>query len=148
MERIRGHYAEARLPAQIPNWREALEGYARERKEWEQKAKSVRDRRDALMQNLGAMTGGGMENVRELHETSFDMVKKRPALRRLVTLLRSDLAIAMAGKALRDRVRSVIHGEVLRTQWLAGKEQTRDGLPHNPRQFRIQHSTAQAPSDR
>lgn len=119
-----------RVQAQIGELESRLEGYASDRKEWEQKATAVRERRDALMQNLRTMTGGGMENVRELHENKLRYGQKKARVEeKLVTLLRSDLAIAMAGKRLRDRVRKAIHGEVLRTQWLAGKAQTQDGLP-------------------
>jgi DNA sulfur modification protein DndD len=82
------------------------------------------------MQNLQTMTGGGMENVRELHENKMRYSQQKVrAEEKLATLLRGDLAIAMTGKLLREQVRKSIHGEVLRTQWLAGKEQTRDGLP-------------------
>lgn len=119
-----------RVQAQIAELETRLEGYARERKEWEEKATAVRDRREALMQNLRTMTGGGMENVRELHENKLRHGQKKARVEeQLVALLRTDLAIAMAGKKLRDQVRAVIHGEVLRTQWLVGKEQTREGLP-------------------
>ena len=119
-----------RVQAQIGELETRLEGYASERKEWEQKADAVRTRREGLMQNLRTMTGGGMESVRELHENKLRHGQKKARVEeKLVTLMRSDLAIAMAGKRLRERVRNAISGEVLRTQWLAGKEQTRDGLP-------------------
>lgn len=119
-----------RVEAQITEIEGRLEELGRRKKELEVKAADVRSRRDAAMRNLQTMTGGGMENVRELHENKLRFSQKKVRIEeRLVQLLRTDLAVAMTGKILRDKVRSTVHGEVLYTQWLAGKEQTRDGLP-------------------
>ena len=82
------------------------------------------------MKSLRTMTGGGMENVRELLENKLRFAQKKTRVEeRLVQILHTDLAVAMAGRKLLSRVRDAIQGEVMRSQWLAGKEQTREGLP-------------------
>jgi|SRR5208282_5295310 len=120
----------SRVQAQIQEIVARLEPLAKDRAALEGKSKTVREKRDALMKTLRTMTGGGMESVRELHENKHRFTQKKTRIEdKLVQILHTDLAIAMVGRKLLSRVREVIDGEVMRSQWLAGKEQTRDGLP-------------------
>jgi DNA sulfur modification protein DndD len=119
-----------RVQAQIGEIEARLEPVAQERADLDRQSLAIRERRDALMLSLRTMTGGGMENVRELHENKHRYGQKKARIEeKLVGVLRTDLAVAMAGRQLREQVRAAIHGEVMRAQWLAGKEQTREGLP-------------------
>jgi DNA sulfur modification protein DndD len=120
----------SRVQAQIAEIEGRLEPIAKERAGLEAQSKTVRERRDALMKALRTMTGGGMESVRELHENKLRFSQKKVRIEeKLVQILHTDLAVAMVGRSLLSRVRDSIQGEVMRSQWLAGKEQTRDGLP-------------------
>jgi DNA sulfur modification protein DndD len=120
----------SRVQAQITEIEARLEPLVKERKALESRSKTTREKRDALMKSLRTMTGGGMESVRELHENKLRFSQKKTRIEeRLVQILHTDLAVAMAGRKLLSRVRETIQGEVMRSQWLAGKEQTRDGLP-------------------
>jgi DNA sulfur modification protein DndD len=101
-----------------------------------QKLKQLRDttapvsqRIDELTRTLRTMTGGGIENVRELQEEKFRFQRQKEKVEeRLNHLIRSDLAFALAGKALRDRVATSIRGEIKRTEWLASKNHTLEKL--------------------
>ena len=120
----------SRVQAQIAEIETRLEPLAKERTAFENQSKTVREKRDALMKSLRTMTGGGMESVRELHENKlrFSQMKRASRTswsRSFTRIWRSPWRGGSSSPAWRE----VIQGEVMGSQWLAGKEQTRDGLP-------------------
>ncbi len=77
------------------------------------------------------MTGGTSANVKELLEQQHRYRRQRERIEeRLNHLLRTDLALALAGKPLRDQVCATIRSEIKRTEWLASKNHTQEKLDH------------------
>ncbi|HMP04683.1 MAG TPA: hypothetical protein PKC45_19515, partial [Gemmatales bacterium] len=84
---------------------------------------------EELTRTLRTMTGGNSANVKELMEDQFRYRRQRDKVdERLNQMLRTDLAFALAGKPLRDRVSTAIRAEIKRTEWLASKNHTREKL--------------------
>lgn len=89
----------------------------------------LRQRRDQLVRDLGSLHGGNYANLRELHETKSKLERERDRARdRLFALLREELALAIAGKPLREGVAQRIVAEEARGKWEAGKQQSDGGL--------------------
>jgi DNA sulfur modification protein DndD len=75
------------------------------------------------------MTGGNSANVKELMEEQFRFRRQRERVEeRLHQMLRSDLALALAGQPLRDQTSRALRSEIKRTEWLASKNHTREKL--------------------
>ena len=75
------------------------------------------------------MTGGNSANVKELMEDQFRFRRQREKVEeRLNAMLRTDLALALAGKSLRDSVVKTLRSEIKRSEWLASKNHTREKL--------------------
>lgn len=89
----------------------------------------LRQRRDQLVRDLGSLHGGNYANLRELHETKSKLERERDRSRdRLFALLREELALAIAGKPLRQALAQRIVAEEARAKWEAGKQQSDGGL--------------------
>lgn len=118
-----------RLRAEVREIENRLKSVQDERAEQESKIGPVRSNRDGLTRDLATLTGGSHANLKELLENKSRAERERDRLKeRLAALLRSDLAIAIAGRQLREKLRVRIEAEGERAQWLAGKEQSREGL--------------------
>lgn len=118
-----------RLNNQIADIEARLEPRLRQLKHLEEQAAPVNQRIEELMKTLRTMTGGGIENVRELQEEKFRFQRqKEKAEERLNYMIRSDLAFALAGTQLRDRIGASIRSEIKRSEWLASKNHTREKL--------------------
>jgi len=89
----------------------------------------INRRIEELTRTVRTMTGGNSANVKELMESQFSFRRQREKVEeRLNQMLRTDLALALAGKTLRDRVSTSIRSEIKRTEWLASKNHTREKL--------------------
>jgi DNA sulfur modification protein DndD len=118
-----------RLRAEVREIEERLKSAHDERIELESKIAPIRSRRDGLTRDLATLTGGSSANLKELLENKGRSERERDRLKdRLAGLLRSDLAIAIAGGPLRSKLKARIEAEGERAQWLAGKEQSHEGL--------------------
>ena len=88
----------------------------------------LEDRHQALLANMRSISAGSNSNLKELHEQKGQLQRERDRRRdQLAALLMSDLALAIAGRALRDRVRGQLAAEQLRARWEAGKSES-EGL--------------------
>ncbi len=106
-----------------------LEPCRRQLKQLEEQAVPVNRRIEELTRTLRTMTGGGIENVRELQEEKFRFQRQKEKVEeRLNQLIRSDLAFAFAGSELRGRVDTSIRGEIKLSEWVASKNHTRPRL--------------------
>lgn len=95
----------------------------------EEEAAPVRARIDELTRTLRTMTGGGVENVRELDEEKFRWQRQRDKVsQRLTEVIRADLCFALVGKELRARTRTQLAAEIKRSEWLTSKNHTRTKL--------------------
>ena len=75
------------------------------------------------------MTGGNIASVQELSAEQFSFRRQREKVEeRLNQMLRTDLALALAGKPLRGRVNTALLAEIKRAEWLASKNHTREKL--------------------
>src|SRR5262249_41462536 len=95
----------------------------------EDQAAPVNQRIEELTKTLRTMTGGGIENVRELQEEKFGYQRQKEKVEeRLNQMIRSDLAFALPGTCLRGCVGATIRAEIRRSEWLASKNHTREKL--------------------
>lgn len=118
-----------RINGQIAEIESRLEPWKQQLKQLEEQAAPVNQRIEELTRTLRTMTGGGIENVRELQEEKFAFQRQKDRVEeRLNQMIRSDLAIALTGTELRSRVRTSILGEIKRSEWLASKNHTREKL--------------------
>ena len=119
----------ARINDQIAEIETRLEPCRRQIKQHQEQTAPVSQRIEELTKTLRTMTGGGIENVRELQEEKFQFQRQKEKVEeRLNLLIRSDLAFALAGSVLRGRVGASIRGEIKRSEWLASKNHTRQQL--------------------
>jgi DNA sulfur modification protein DndD len=82
----------------------------------------LRDRRGQLTRELSSLHGGSIANVKELHERRSRVQRELDRLReQLAGLLSTDLALAVVGRELRDKVRKRLSAEQERAKWEAGK---------------------------
>lgn len=89
----------------------------------------INRRIEELTRTVRTMTGGNSANVKELMEDQFRFRRQREKVEeRLNEMLRTDLALALAGKALRDSVNKTLRSEIKRSEWLASKNHTREKL--------------------
>ncbi len=118
-----------RINDQIAVIEARLEPCRRQLKQLEDQAAPVNQRIEELTKTLRTMTGGGIENVRELQEEKFRFQRQKDKVEeRLNHMIRSDLAFALAGSRLRGSVGATIRGEIKQSEWLASKNHTRDKL--------------------
>jgi DNA sulfur modification protein DndD len=118
-----------RVNNQIEEIEERLEPCRQKLKQLEAEMAPISQRIDELTRTLRTMTGGGIENVRELQEEKFRFQRQKDKVEeRLKQMIRTDLAFALAGNPLRDRVRMSIRGEIKRSEWLASKNHTKEQL--------------------
>jgi DNA sulfur modification protein DndD len=97
--------------------------------EVEPQIEPLKHRRDQLTRDLGSFQSGTYANLHELMERKNKDERERDRLRdQLARLLREDLALAMAGRALRERVAIRLEAEEERAKWENGKSQSGDGL--------------------
>lgn len=95
----------------------------------EAEAAPVHSRIDELTRTLRTMTGGGMQNVRELEEDKFRWQRQREKVsQRLTEVIRADLCFALVGKELRSSVRRQLTAEIKRSEWLTSKNHTKEKL--------------------
>ena len=89
----------------------------------------VQARSEELTRTLRAMTGGGMQNVRELQEEKnrWDRQKDRVS-EKLNGVIRNDLCLALVGAEARAAVTRQLAAEIKRSEWLASKNHTREKL--------------------
>lgn len=98
-------------------------------KELEEQRTPMDRRIDELTRSVRTMTGGNIATVQELSAEQFAFRRQREkAEEGLSQMLRTDLALALAGKTLRDRVSRAIRSEIKRSEWLASKNHTREKL--------------------
>ena len=84
---------------------------------------------EELTRTVRTMTGGNSANVKELMEDQFRYRRQREKVEeRLNEMLRTDLALALAGRSLRDSLTKTLRSEIKRTEWLASKNHTREKL--------------------
>lgn len=118
-----------RLRAEVREREAELQGAEEQLAEVEPQIGPLKNRRDQLVRDLGSFQGGTYANLRELMERKGADEKERDRLReRLAHLLREDLALAMAGRDLRDRVCRRLDAEDERGKWENGKSQSAGGL--------------------
>lgn len=118
-----------RLKAEIEELERSMKQAAGRRGELEAKLEPIKRRRDALRKEIGSLTGGNYANLRELieekgrHERHVDRLKEQ-----LSQLLHGDLALALTGSPLRDRLANRLQAEAARQRWLSGREATKDAV--------------------
>lgn len=118
-----------RVNLQIAEVEARLEPCRRRLKELEDDSSSTGRRIQDLTTAIRTMTGGSLANVRELMTEQFQFRRlKERVEERLSSFIRADLAFALAGKPLRDRVTVSIQGEIKRSEWLASKAHTQPQL--------------------
>src|SRR5690606_1941213 len=72
----------------------------------------LKARRDQLVKDLGSFQGGSYANLRDLMETRGKLERERDRIQASFTrLLREELALALAGADLREKLRSRVVGE-------------------------------------
>jgi len=118
-----------RVNNQVAEIEARLEPCKQQLKQIDDETGPIAQRIDELMRTLRNMTGGGVENVRELEEEKFRFQRQKDKIEdRLNLMIRTDLAFALAGGQLRDKVSTSIRGEIRRSEWLASKNHTREKL--------------------
>lgn len=114
---------------EIKKLTEELDTARKKRVELEEKSKQKTSLRLELMSKLTGIAGGSGANVRNLEEERQRfMLEKYKINERIFDILRSDLATALSGSALRERAIKGVQGEIILNQWLASKNQTNAGL--------------------
>lgn len=120
LARVNGHIAE--IEARLEPCQQKL-------KDLEDQSTPTTRRIEELTRTVRTMTGGNSANVKELMENQFSFRRQRERVEeRLNQMLRTDLALALAGKPLRDQASGTIRSEIKRTEWLASKNHTREKL--------------------
>ena len=118
-----------RVNQQIEEIETRLEPCRHQLKELEDAMSPIGQRIEELTRTLRTMTGGNSANVKELMEDQFRFRRQRDKVEeRLNLMLRTDLALALAGKGLREKVSKAIRAEIKRSEWLASKNHTREKL--------------------
>jgi len=118
-----------RVNEQITEMETQLEATQQKLKELEILLSPVTRRVEELTRIVRTMTGGNSANVKELMENQYSYRRQREKVEeRLNQMLRTDLALALAGKPLRDQVNSAIRSDIKRMEWLASKNHTREKL--------------------
>jgi DNA sulfur modification protein DndD len=118
-----------RVNNQITEIEARLEPCQQRLKDLEDQLAPITRRIEELTRTVRTMTGGNSANVKELMENQFNFRRQRERVEeRLNQMLRTDLALALAGKPLRDRVASTISSEIKRMEWQASKNHTREKL--------------------
>lgn len=118
-----------RVNNQITELEARLEPCRARVREIEEQLAPVTRRIEELTRSVRTMTGGNSANVKELLEEQFRFRRQRERVEeRLNQMLRTDLALALAGKSLRQQVSTAIQSEIKRTEWMASKNHTREKL--------------------
>lgn len=119
----------ARVNGQIAEIEARLEPCQQKLNDFEGQLTPTTRRIEELTRTVRTMTGGNSANVKELMENQFNFRRLRERVEeRLNLMLRTDLALALAGKPLRDQASATIRSEIKRTEWLASKNHTREKL--------------------
>lgn len=91
-------------------------------KELEDASATVGQRIAELTRTVQTMTGGSLANVQELMAEQFRFRRLKDKIEdELNAFIRTDLAFALAGKPLRDRVLAGIRRGIVRSEWRASK---------------------------
>lgn len=118
-----------RINAQISEIETRLDANQNKLKDLNTNLQPTVSRIEELTRTIRTMTGGNSANVKELMENQFNYRRQRERVEeRLNQMLRTDLALALAGKQLRDNVNRTIISEIKRTEWMASKNHTRAKL--------------------
>jgi len=118
-----------RVNSEITEMEARLEVNGQKLQAFEDQLSPVTSRIEELTRNVRTMTGGNIATVQELGAEQFNYRRQRERVEeRLNQMLRTDLALALAGKPLRDKVSETIRSEIKRTEWLASKNHTREKL--------------------
>jgi DNA sulfur modification protein DndD len=119
----------SRVNSQITEIETRLEPCKARLKDLEDQMTPINRRIEELTRTVRTMTGGNSASVKELMEDQFRFRRQREKVEeRLNEMLRTDLALALAGKALRDSVSKTLRSEIKRSEWLASKNHTREKL--------------------
>ncbi|MFT3769718.1 MAG: AAA family ATPase [Minicystis sp.] len=111
-----------RLRAELEELEKSIRSKAEESAEVLQQLGPLRERRSQLTRELSSLHGGSIANVKELHERRSRVQRELDRFReQLAGLLSADLALAIVGKELRDKVRRRLTAEQERAKWEAGK---------------------------
>lgn len=111
-----------RLRAQIEELETSIRSKEEESANTRQQLGPLRERRNQLTRDLNSLHGGSIANVKELHERRSRVQRELDRLReQLAGLLSADLALAVVGRELRDKVRKRLSAEQERAKWEAGK---------------------------
>lgn len=118
-----------RLRAEVTEEETRLQELVRELETIQPSISPKKSKRDSLVKEMSSYQGGTYASLRELHERKGKDERERERCReRLASMLREDLALAIAGRDLRQRAVIQLNGEDERTKWENGKSQSAGGL--------------------
>lgn len=118
-----------RLRAEVRELEGRLNGAESDLAEVEPKLEPLKTHRDRLVKEFSSIHGGNSANLKELYENKGKAERERDRSRdRLAGLVRGDLALAISGAELRQRLLTRINGEAARERWESGKQQGSEKL--------------------
>ncbi|MDP3156600.1 MAG: DNA sulfur modification protein DndD [Archangium sp.] len=118
-----------RLRAEVRELEGKLEKAEGELGEIEPKLEPLKNQRDRLVKEFSSIHGGNSANLKELYENKGKFEREKDRIKeRLAALVRTDLAIAIAGSELRQQLMRRLSGEAARSRWESGKEQGAEKL--------------------
>lgn len=118
-----------RLRAEVRDVEEKVVAIAAELAALQPEVERLKERRDRLTKELGSLGSGSHATLKDLYEQKSSIERERERIQeRLFALVKGDLAMAIAGRPLLDRLRARIIAEDERGKWENGKSHNAGAL--------------------